>query len=347
MALETQTISSAEIKPLFSFDLDAGQELGTAHADADDFFDFPLLSYTMPYESASLEVAPNRVGHYGQIETQGRHRRDLSTWTMDASFLGTPNVIKAHCLWMWGDGDGTAALTPAIGIGNGAAGDMQMNHNATSNNHTTCILRNGGTDATSDDMIIKGLIPTSVTFKQDVGANAGQLTIDTSFFTAYAPTEAANTIAVDTTDTGTPHSIFNLNTGSQAGAINLGGEDLMPLSWEITVSRTIERVGSQNYSTFLPYAYAQTGAWEVTGSITVKADDNTYDLRAATGTPIIGGSAGVNLSIDEANNFTIDLPDVMIDAATLDNGGTNLTHTIPFRAFAANTTGNILSIDLS
>ena len=343
MALELQTIASAEIKTLFSFDLDAAQELGTEHAAADDFFDFPIISYGVPYNSATLELAPDRMGHYGQIESQGRHRQDLSTWTMDVSFLGTPNVIKAHCLWLFGDGDGTAALTPAIGIGNGTAGDMQMKHGAASNNHTTCILRNAGTDATEDDMIIKGLIPTSTTFKQDVGANAGQLTIDTSFFTAYAPLEDANTVAADTTDTGTPHSIFNINTGSQAGAISLGGQDIMPISWEITVSRTIERVGSQNYSTFLPYAYAQTGVWEVTGSITCKADDNTYDLIAN----LAGNSTGINLSIDEASNFAIDLPDVMVDAATLDSGGTNLTHTKPFRAFSASTTANILSIDLS
>ena len=344
MALETQTISSAEIKPLFSFDLDAAQELGTAHAHAaDEFFDFQILSYTMPYDSSTLEVAPNRVGHYGQIETQGRHRRDLNTWNMDVSFLGSPNAIKAHCLWLFGDGDGTAALTPAIGIGNGTAGDMQMKHGAASNNHCTAVLTNGGTDATDDDLTIRGLLPVSTTFKQDVGANAGQMTIDTSFFTAYAPTEGASSVAADTVDTGTPHSIFNINTGSVAGAISLGGQDLMPLSWEITVSRTLERVGSQDYTNYLPYAYAQTGAWEVTGSITVKADDNTYDLIAN----LKGNSAGINLSIDEASNFAIDLPDVMIDAATLDNGGTNLTHTIPFRAFAANTTGNILSIDLS
>ena len=62
MALESQTISSAEIKPIFCFDASTAQALGTAHEDAHTYYDLPLISYTMPYNSASLEVAPNRAG---------------------------------------------------------------------------------------------------------------------------------------------------------------------------------------------------------------------------------------------------------------------------------------------
>ena len=281
MALESQTISSAEIKPIFCFDASTAQALGTAHEDAHTYYDLPLISYTMPYNSAALEVAPNRAGIYGQLESQGRHRPDLNTWTFDCSFLGSVNAILANCLWAFGDGASACDLTAAIGIGNGTAGDMQMKNAATSNNHTTVIFRNGGTDATAEDMVVRGCIPQSVTFKEDVGSNSGQLTIDTTLWTAYPPTEEANAIAVDTTDATAPHSIFNLNTGSVAGAISLAGQDIMPLAWEITVSRTLERVGCQAYTgEYLPWAYAQTGAWEVTGSVTVKADDNTYDLIA-------------------------------------------------------------------
>ena len=343
MALESQTISSAEIKPIFCFDASTAQALGTAHEDAHTYYDLPLISYTMPYDSAALEVAPNRAGHYGQLEGQGRHRPDLNTWAFDCSFLGSVNAINANCLWAFGDGDGTNVLTPAIGIGNGVAGDMQMKHGATSKNHATINFINGGTDATAEDLIVRGCVPQSVTFKEDVGSNAGQLTIDTSFWTAYPPTEAADSIAADTIDTGAAKSIFALNTNSTAGALQLGGQELMPTAWEVTISRSVERVGSQDYSNYLPWAYAQTGAWEVTGSITIKADDNTYDLIAN----LKGNSSGINLSIDESSGFAIDCPDVMVDAATLDSGGSHLTHTIPFRAFAASESANIISITAS
>ena len=339
MALETQTISSAEIKPIFAFDTDA-QALGTAHEAADDYITLPILSYSLPYNSATLEMAPNRVGVYGQLESQGRHRQDLNTFTFDCSFLATTSAIRANCLWAFGDGTSAAELTPAIGIGNGVAGDMQMRHGAASKNHATVIFRNGGTDDSNDDLTVRGAVVQSMTIKMDVGANAGQMTCDTTFWTAYQPTEEASSVSVDTVDTSNAvKSIFDLT----AAAITLNSQEIVPTSWEITVSRSLERVGSQTYASgFLPFAYAQTGAWEVTGSLNVKADDNTYDNVAG----MKGDSTGIALSI-AGTNLTISCPTVMIDNATLDNSGSFLTHTIPFRAFAASTTANILSIKIS
>tara|TARA_R100000808_G_scaffold12311_1_gene30746 strand:- start:2261 stop:3298 length:1038 start_codon:yes stop_codon:yes gene_type:complete len=345
MAIEAQTISTQEIKPLFSRGTSNSQALGTAHEDAHTFYDMGLNSFTMPYDSSALEVAPNLSGHSGQIESQGRHRRDLNTYTFDVSFKGTVVGILQNCLWAFGDAASAAELTPAIGIGNGAAGDMQMKHGAASKNHCTVIFRNGGTDATADDLVVRGAMIQSMTLSEGVDANSGQLTIDSTFWTPYPPTEEANTVSSNiTVDAGNaPKSIFALNTNSTASAIQLGGQELMPLSWEITISRGLERVGSQDYSSFLPYAVVQTGAWEVTGSVTVKADDNTYDIVAK----MQGDSAGINLSIDESSGFAIDCPDVMIDAANIDTGGNFLTHTIPFRAFAASSTANIISITAS
>ena len=340
MAVETQTISTAEIKPIFSRGTSTAQALGTAHEDAHTFFDFPIISYSLPYHSSTLEVAPNYSGHSGQMDTQMRHRQDLNTWNFDVSFFGTAQAILSNCLWAFGDGASACELTPAIGIGNGVAGDMQMKHVATSKNHATIIFRNGGTDATAEDLTVRGAVIQSMTIKQDIGANAGQMTCDSTFWTAYAPTEEANAVATNiTVDTSNAvKSIFDLTDA----AITLNSQEIVPTSWEITISRSLERVGSQDYSSYLPFAYAQTGAWEVTGSVNVKADDNTYDNVAG----MKGNSTGVALTI-AGTNLTISCPTIMIDNATLDNGGSFLTHTIPFRAFAASTTANIISITIS
>ena len=339
MAIELQTISSQEIKPIFCFDTGTAQAFGTAHEDAHTYFDFPVQSFSMPYNSSALEVAPNLTGHYGQVEKQGRHRRDLNTWTFDVSFFGTVNAILANCLWAFGDGASACVLTPAIGIGNGTAGDMQMVHGAVSKNHATVNFINGGTDATAEDLIVRGAMVQSMTIKEDVGSNAGQMTCDTTFWTAYPPVEAADSIAADTVDSGNAvKSIFDLTSA----VITLGAQELVPLSWEITISRSLERNGSQDYSSFLPFSVAQTAGWEVTGSLTVKADDNTYDLAAS----LAGGSAGIALSI-AGTGLTISCPDVMVDNAALDQGGSFLTHTIPFRAFGASVTDTIISITIA
>ena len=343
MAVEVQTISTQEIKPIFSRGTGSTQALGTAHEDAHTFFDFPIQSYSMPYHSSTLEVAPNYSGHSGQIDTQMRHRQDLSTWTFDVSFFGTVQAILSNCLWAFGDGATAAELTPAIGIGNGAAGSMQMKHGAVSNNHATVIFRNGGTDATAEDLTVRGAVIQSMTIKMDVGSNAGQMTCDSTFWTAYQPTEEANAIASNITidSSNAVKSIFDLT----AAAITLNAEEIVPVSWEITISRSLERVGSQTYATtFLPFAYVQTGAWEVTGSLNVKADDNTYDLTEDGAMP--GNSTGFALSI-AGSGLTISCPTIMIDNAALDNSGSFLTHTIPFRAFAASTTANIISITIA
>jgi len=340
MAIELQTISSAEIKPIFCFDASTTQSFGTAHEDAHTYFDFPIQSFSMPYNSSALEVAPNLSGHYGQVEKQGINRRDLNTWTFDVSFFGTVNAILANCLWAFGDGASACVLTPAIGIGNGVAGDMQMVHGASSKNHATVNFINGGTDATAEDLVVRGAMVQSMTIKEDVGSNSGQLTCDTTFWTAYPPVESADSIAADTVDSGNAvKSIFDL----ASAVITLGAQELVPLSWEITISRSLERNGSQDFSSFLPFSVAQTGAWEVTGSLTVKADDNTYDLVAQ----LTGASTGIALTIAESSGFTISCPDVMIDNASLDQGGSFLTHTIPFRAFGASTTATIISITIA
>ena len=134
-------------------------------------------------------------------------------------------------------------------------------------------------------------------------------------------------------------SIFDLTDA----AITLNSQEIVPTSWEITISRPLERVGSKDTSSnYLPFAYAQTGAWEVTGSLTVKADDNTYDVVAM----MQGDSAGSPLTI-AGTGLTISCPDVIVENAALDNSCSFLTHTIPFRAFAASTTATIISITIA
>ena len=57
MAVEVQTISTQEIKPLFSRGTSNSQALGTAHEDAHTFFDFPIQSYSMPYHLSLIHIS--------------------------------------------------------------------------------------------------------------------------------------------------------------------------------------------------------------------------------------------------------------------------------------------------
>ena len=91
MAFETNFQGSQDIKLLFG---NGAKNLGTAHGASDQFDALPVVSFSLPAnDSAALEVASPRSGTLGQVKTQGKHRRDLNTWTFDVSFKGTPSSI--------------------------------------------------------------------------------------------------------------------------------------------------------------------------------------------------------------------------------------------------------------
>ena len=333
---ETNFQGSQGISLLFG---SGDKAFGTAHVAADTFTALPVISFSLPAnDSAALEVASPRSGTLAQLETQGRHRRDLNVWTFDVSFKGTPTAVLKACTWAFGDGGSPAELNSNLGIGNGTANSAIMKHGTTYGNAATVIFIGAGSDATADDLVARGCLAQSVTIKEDVGSEGGQMVCDVSFWTAYPPVEETNTVAADATDTAAPKSIFSKS------ATTLNSEALVLNSWEVTMSRSLERIHSQDYSNYLPFGYAQTGPWEVTGSLSAKRDDSVYDLL----TQMKGSSAGVNLSIDESSGFNLDLPDVMIEGPSeIDNGGAFLMQTIPFRAFAAGVSANIVSITIS
>ncbi len=329
---ETNFQAGQDIKLIFA---DGASNLGTAHVDGDTFKALPVISFTVPHDSAALEVGPQRSGTLAQLEKQGRHRRDLNAWTFDVSFKGTPTVMNSVCQWAFGDGDGTNTLTASSGID--GSGNAKMTHGTSYSNQTTVVFQNAGSDATNNDVVVRGCVVQSFTMKEAVGSDAGQLVCDVTFWTAYPPAESANTFATDSTDTAAPKSIFDKS------ATTFNSEALLLNGWDVTVSRGLERVSSQDYSSYLPFGYVQTGPWEVTGNLSAKRDDSIYDALSK----LQGDSAGVNISIDESSGFTLDIPDAMVDGSSVDSGGSYLFQSIPFRAFAADTTATVLSLTIS
>ena len=333
---ETNFQALSNVSLLFAKD-GSTTALGTAHDASDTWLALPVISFSMPHDSAALDVGPQRSGTHVQLENQGRHRRDTNSWTFDVSFKGTPSAILGVCQWAFGDGSSSADFAATVGIGNGTSNSSIMKPGTAYANHSTIVFQNAGSDATNNDVTVKGCIVQSFTLKEAVGSDAGQLVCDVTFWTAYAPYEEANTISADSTDTAAPKSIFSKS------ATTLNSEALVLDSWEMTCSRSLERISSQDYSSYLPFGYTQTSPWEVTGTLSAKRDDSVYDALSV----IQGSSAGVNISIDESSGFALDIPDAMVDGSTVDLGGSHMFQTIPFRAFAASPTANVWTLTIS
>ena len=310
--------------------------LGTAHANSDTWNFLQVTDFTFDQSSAPIEVAPSKNSLFGQLESQGHHRRDNIMYEASLTMRGTPTAVLKSCLALFGDGASEASLTPASNTNNNSGG--KMIHGAANVNAVTLLFENAGSDATALDVSMPGCFATSMTMRQDVGTNGGEMVVETSFVTGYQPVESAYAApSSKTLDTGAPKNIFDLATST------LDAEALVLNSWEITISRELARIGYQDSTNYQPFGYAQVGPYEVTGQLVAKRDDSVHDFAAHSS----GDSTGIVLALANSSGFTIDCQDVMIDNTKPDMGGEYLLQTIPFRAFAASETAEIIGITIS
>ena len=132
-------------------------------------------------------------------------------------------------------------------------------------------------------------------------------------------------------DTGTPKNIRSLASGSTG--INGGAlEELVLSSWELSCTRTIERIhyADTTDGSYEPFGYAMTGGFEVAGSLTCIRNDDVHDLMAK-----FHDSNTVDVNIQESSGFTIALDKCLLNEPTIDNGGAVLMETIPFTVVGA------------
>ena len=303
--------------------------LGTSHAAGDTWNFLQVTDFNIQHAGATIVVAPNKSGIYGQLESQGHHRPDTQMYEVTLTMRGTPTAVLKSCLPLFGDGTSAAALTPASSTGT-------MKHDTNTVNAVTLLFKNGGSDASNISSVMVGCFCTSMTMREDIGTNGGEMVVESTFVTGYRPLENTLAASSETLDTATPKNIFSLSTQ------NVNSQPVVCNSWEITIARPLARVGYIDTTDYNPYGYCQTGPYEVTGSLMVKRDDTIEDLA----TNLKGDSAGIAIDIAESSGFTISIPDAMIDNSQPENGD-YMMQNIPFRAFAANETATIISITIA
>ena len=303
--------------------------LGTSHASSDTWNFLQVTDFNIQQAGATIDVAPNKSGIYGQLESQGHHRPDTMMYEVTLTMRGTPTAVLKSCLPLFGDGTSAAALTPASSTGT-------MKHNTNTVNAVTLLFKNGGSDASNISSVMVGCFCTSMTMREDIGTNGGEMVVESTFVTGYRPVENTLAASSETLDTATPKNIFSLSTQ------NVNSQPVVCNSWEITIARPLARVGYIDTTDYNPYGYCQTGPYEVTGSLMVKRDDTIEDLA----TSLKGDSAGIAIDLAESSGFTISIPDAMIDNSQPENGD-YMMQNIPFRAFAADESANIISITIS
>ena len=303
--------------------------LGVAHANSDTWSFLQVTDFTIQHAGATLDVAPHKSGIYGQLESQGHHRPDTMMYEVNLTMRGTPTALLKSCNSLFGDGSSEASLTPAASTGT-------MKHGTGTQTAATLLFKNGGSDATNISSVMVGCYCTSMTMREDVGTNGGEMVVESTFVTGYRPIENTLAASSETPDTDAPKNIFSLATQT------IDSQPLVLNSWEITIARPLARIGYIDTTDYNPYGYVQTGPYEVTGNLLTKRDDTIEDLA----TKLKGDSAGIAIALAESSGFTIAIPDAMIDNSQPENGDYMLQN-IPFRAFAASETAQIIGITIA
>jgi len=280
-------------------------------------------SFTIPEASVPLEFSSARSGQYTTTATQGHHSQGTKLWTFDTTLRGTPFSVLKACQAVFEQGSSTAELD------NDYTFDVAGYKVATGSGAKTHDIRfiNGGSDTTNHNIEVSGCIGTGFTLSQDIGSEGGELVCTINWATGFMPVHSSTDISSPAYDEGTPKNIRNLALTTA----ELGSEDLVVQSWELSVQRTIERVHYSDITDgqFHPFGYVMTSPFEITGSLTVIRNDDVHDLLAN-----FHNSTTMDMKLAEASNFSIDMDKVLLGESTVDNGGAVLMQTIPFTAVA-------------
>jgi len=302
-----------------------------------DWFQLPVIDWDLPQPFSDVEVGSPKAGTRVPLTNQAVHRPDLAVYPGSLTMYGTPTAMLKALQLLFEDGSSPAALA-----GNYAYPTASYKHGVASTSQMTILGQGAGPDTTLNDHVCKSCVATSVEMGQDINNEGGNLIVKVNFITFYQPTyeDFGNPEAYATNitqDTANPKNIRDLTT------ITINSEALVPISWNITISRTINRILWSDASTFDPYGYEMDGVFDVSGNIVVKNDDSVHDLLAS-----FKNSTAIALALAEASNFTLSMPTILLNKAALVQEET-LKQDIPFLGFglASSITDNLFSLTIA
>ena len=296
-------------------------------------------SFSIPEASVPVEYSAQRAGTFVQTASQGHHAQGTKMWTFDTTLRGTPASVLLATEAVFEQASSEAALNndyafPTATYKNGASSASTFEFR----------FLNAGADSSESDplehMVLQGCVGTGFTLTEDIGSEGGELVCTINWATGFSPTYSGDAISSNSYDEGTPKNIRSLAAGSTG--INGGAlEELVIQSWELSVTRNIERIHYKDTTdgSFAPFGYAMVGGFEVTGSLTAIRNDDVYSLLAK-----FYDSNTVDINIAESSGFAIALDKCFLNEPSIDNGGAVLMETIPFTVVGADNIGSTVKM---
>lgn len=334
MAIGTNFKSSQGLKVVVGTEAVIGD--GNLHGSG-TWYQLPIIAPPTIIEGTSaLDVGSQQVGNYIPNKHQMKQRLDNNMWEIQLQVIGTSGMHEySQGLYGLLGGSGTLAsdYSPPDWT-NGAT-------NTFAEYPTQVIYVSGGShDATNVDQKFVGCVCKSAELSHSVDGG-GHPVLNLTFVTGYRGTsvnEVAGLTISDKSNDGFAH--FTSLTTQRVGDISSANYDVRAYSYNVSISRNIERVGYKDTTNYEPYSYEMTGGFSVSGGITFKKDSNLANINNYFTNDTLGAFHLSGTGID------VKLYGLVSDA-TGDTGSAEIRNTVNFQG-AGDPDGSdtIASIDL-
>ena len=187
------------------------------------------------------------------------------------------------------------------------------------------------------DRLMHSAVLQELTLSMSPETNGGRLTASGTFFSGYQPVIGAEGTSPDATAVDYTKGFFDCTTSQ------VGGDDVVMNSFELTISNPAVRVGYETVNSIAgePCAYNRGGQISVTGSVSVKLDDNTAQI--ITEDFLVGTSA--NVSVGDGSTIDFDIPTAKYTGHTQADTENGVFIELPFMATAEGS-GKLFTIDV-
>jgi len=248
------------------------------------------IDFSAGFQTADVERTGQRV--LRPTDHVKIYKGGTFTWSFDN--LVVENQVLLQTLLRLVSEDATPADVVDM-AGNQAT--VAYENGATTGEYACVVL--SSPDA-SHDRLMHSAILQELTLSMDPGTNGGLLTASGTFFSGFQPVIGAESTAANDTAVDFTKGFFDCTT------TQVGGDDVVMNNFSLTISNPATRVGYETVNSIdgEPCAYMRGGQISVTGSTTVKLDDNVAEV--ITEHFLVGLSA--NISIGDGSSIDFDIP---------------------------------------
>ena len=274
------------------------------------------IEWSEGFQTADVERTGQRVMR--PTDHIKKYNGGTFTWTFDN--LIVENEALLQLLLQLASEDDSPSGTVAI---TGNQGTVAYEQGATTGEYACLVLASPDADK---DRLMHSSILQELTLSMSPDNNGGLLTASGTFWSGYQPVIGAEGTSADATSVDWTKGFFDCTTSQ------VGGDDVVMNSFELTISNPATRVGYETVNSIdgEPCSYMRGGQISVTGTVAVKLDDNVAQIL--TEDFLAGTSA--NVSIGDGSSIDFDIPTAKYTGHSHTNTDSGVFVEIPFMGTA-------------